>query len=205
MPISPEQHQFRSPLFESVVKQALQFFQSTPLQPLPPDEVFSGVGVYAIYLLAHDSIYSSIAEPTATRPIYVGKAVPAGWRTARVRDLSRSTELFNRIREHSRRIVQAENLNVAQFRSRFMILNEIESDLIVPVEAELIRAYKPLWNTKIDGFGNHDPGSGRYNQALSEWDALHPGRSWATRLIGAKPDISLILAKIQKHIEDAGT
>lgn len=44
----------------------------------------------------------------------------------------------------------------------------VESDLVVPVEAELIRKYRPLWNTIIDGFGNHLAGSGRYNQARSE-------------------------------------
>jgi len=33
-----------------------------------------------------------------------------------------------------------------------------------------------------DGFGNHDPGSGRYNQKRSVWDQVHPGRSWATRM-----------------------
>jgi hypothetical protein len=69
----------------------------------------------------------------------------------------------------------------------------------------LTRAYRPLWNTWIEGFGNHDPGSGRYNQAVSEWDTLHPGRVWATRLTGPKPDLSQILAKIQKYLEDAGT
>mgnify|MGYP005837756775 CR=1 FL=1 len=205
MPISLEQHLFRSPLFESVVKQAIQFFESTPLQPLPPDEVFSGVGVYALYLLTDDGIYQSIAEARATRPIYVGKAVPAGWRTARVRDLSQSTALFRRLREHSRSVAQAQNLSLSQFRLRFMILDGVASDLIVPVEAGLTRAYRPLWNTWIEGFGNHDPGSGRYNQAVSEWDTLHPGRVWATRLTGPKPDLSQVRAKIQKYLEDAGT
>ncbi len=32
-------------------------------------------------------------------------------------------------------------------------------------------------NKIIDGFGNHDPGKGRYNQLRSRWDKLHPGRS----------------------------
>jgi hypothetical protein len=202
MPITPELHQFKSPLFESVVKQALQFFLSTPTHQLPPDNIFQGVGVYAIYLLKHDNIYQRIADHNISRPIYVGKAVPAGWRTARVRELSRTTALYGRLREHANSISQTSNLNLGDFQSRFMILNNIESDLIVPVEAELIRHYKPLWNTTIDGFGNHDPGNGRYNQALSEWDTLHPGRSWTSRVVGAVPDKSLILAKIQKYLDD---
>lgn len=49
-------------------------------------------------------------------------------------------------------------------------------------EASAISLYRPLWNTLIDGFGNHDPGSGRYNQMRSRWDTLHPRRAWADRL-----------------------
>ena len=78
-----------------------------------------------------------------------------------------------------------------------MILNGIESDLIVPVEAELIRRFMPLWNTLVDGFGNHDPGAGRYNQARSEWDILHPGRSWAVRLTGVSPKLENVIAKVR--------
>lgn len=77
-----------------------------------------------------------------------------------------------------------------------MILSGIEGDLVVPVEAELIRRHKPLWNTVVDGFGNHDPGSGRYDQAKSEWDILHPGRLWAKRLKGKSPRLEEILCKI---------
>src|SRR5215475_13066291 len=112
MPVTPELHQFHSPAFESVVKQALEFFITTPIQMLPPDQAFSGVGVYAIYLLEHEGIYQQVAEPTATWPIYVGKAVLAGWRTARLTELARSFELFNRLREHSRSIAPASNLDI---------------------------------------------------------------------------------------------
>lgn len=72
-----------------------------------------------------------------------------------------------------------------------------QSDLIVPTEAKLIRMHKPLWNTLIDGFGNHDPGSGRYNQAKSEWDVLHPGRPWAERLAGGLVSLDDIIAKVR--------
>jgi hypothetical protein len=40
----------------------------------------------------------------------------------------------------------------------------------------------PLWNYSLDGFGNHDPGAGRYNQQRSPWAEIHPGRPWAARL-----------------------
>ena len=46
----------------------------------------------------------------------------------------------------------------------------------------LISRFEPLWNKLVDGFGNHDPGKGRYQQKKSAWDLLHPGRPWAERL-----------------------
>jgi len=61
----------------------------------------------------------------------------------------------------------------------------------------LIEKYKPLWNTVLDGFGNHDPGSGRYKQQVSPWDVLHPGRSWAAKLQDGKA-----VQEIKKLIED---
>ena len=39
-----------------------------------------------------------------------------------------------------------------------------------------------VWNIVLEGFGNHDPGSGRYNQQRSAWDVIHPGRYWAEKL-----------------------
>jgi len=60
----------------------------------------------------------------------------------------------------------------------------------------MTRRYNPLWNSHIDGFGNHDPGKGRYEQAKSEWDVLHPGRVWAERLNGNPPDGNKVEEKI---------
>jgi len=82
-----------------------------------------------------------------------------------------------------------------------MILEGSASSLIGTVEASLIRHYKPIWNTKIDGFGNHDPGSGRYNQAKSEWDIIHPGRVWAEKLKGDSPDQSKVEERIAEYFK----
>jgi len=119
------------------------------------------------------------------QPIYVGKAVPSGWRQARdAKGGSATYELFGRLREHGKSLSQASNLEQDDFSCRFMILEDSASHLIGTVEAALIRYYKPIWNTRIDGFGNHDPGSGRYNQAKSGWDIIHPGRPWAEKCLG---------------------
>jgi len=82
-----------------------------------------------------------------------------------------------------------------------MILSGAEGDLIIPVEAELIRRYQPPWNAVIDGFGNHDPGAGRYDQARSEWDVLHPGRTWVERSRGQSPRPEDVIAKLQQFLD----
>ena len=195
-------HVFTSPEFQSVVNNALTFFVTTPVHQLPLPESFQGAGVYALYYVGESERYAKLAEinrEACVQPIYVGKAVPPGWRTGRVRT-KESADLYRRINEHKRTLEQASNLEVQDFRCRFMILSDIESDLIVPVEAELIRRYTPLWNTVVDGFGNHDPGKGRYNQAKSDWDVLHPGRAWAEQLTGSARSQEEIVARILQNL-----
>jgi hypothetical protein len=200
------EHVFRSPKFRSVVDEAVEFFAQTPLQTLPPLSRFIGGGVYALYYVGEYDLYLKLSEVNrkdCMYPIYMGKAVPPGGRTGRAKS-STTPDLYQRLREHMRNLEQAENVQVDEFRCRFVILNDVESDLIVPVEANLIRQYKPLWNMVVDGFGNHDPGSGRYNQAKSDWDVLHPGRPWAERLTGVPPALDEIMAKVQSHLEGLG-
>ncbi len=198
---NPERHIFQSPEFRGVVHDALRFFDSTPDYGLPPKERFAGAGVYALYYVGNFELYRPYTlknERKPVLPIYVGKAVPAGWRTGRERQ-SETLELYRRLNEHGRSIEQAGNLTIGDFRYRFIILQDAEIDLVVPVEAELIRHYLPLWNTVVDGFGNHDPGSGRYDQTPSEWDILHRGRPWAERLRGAAPERERIIQKISDY------
>jgi Eco29kI restriction endonuclease len=65
--------------------------------------------------------------------------------------------------------------------------------------AFLIKLNQPLWNVAMDGFGNHDPGRGRYEQAKSDWDVIHPGRTWAERCKGVCKSESAIRLKIEHH------
>lgn len=199
-------HLFPSAKFVSVVDEAILFFRSTPVHSLPPPESFVGCGVYGLYYIGDFELYSSMGKKNRKNlemPIYIGKAVPPGWRTARVKPTG-TPDLYRRLSEHARSITQSDNLKLDGFRCRFMVLSGTESDLVVPVEAELIRRYRPLWNSVVDGFGNHDPGSGRYNQAKSEWDVLHPGRVWASRLTGKAPDLATVMSKVQSANEISG-
>ena len=196
------QHQFRSPKFNSVVREAADFFVQTPDQWLPPEK-FVGAGVYAIYYRGDFAPYQTLSQLNADSlklPIYVGKAVPQGWRTGRVADAEKFN-LHGRLREHAGNIRLAGNLKIEDFPCRFMILGGAETDLISPVEAELIRLHRPLWNYVVAGFGIHHPGSGRSNQARSEWDVLHPGRGFAALLTGQAVELHLIEDKIRSYMK----
>jgi len=197
-----EKHILRSPGYRSAVQQALEFFAASPVHALPPpsDPRFVGPGVYALYYTGDLQLYAEITEANkgaCVRPIYVGKAVPLGWRTART-STSETKDLLSRLMEHTDSVTQAIDLRPEDFRCRFVILNEPESDLVVPVEASVIRQYRPVWNSVVDGFGNRDPGKGRYDQAPSSWDVLHPGRYWVPRLRGTPRSREDIVARVRQ-------
>lgn len=198
-----EKHIYKSDAFEELIKDTIRFFNGTPVHKLPPSVKFHGTGVYAIYYTGKSRYYQSLYEQNRLefhQPIYVGKAVPSGWRQAKDTKVdSLTSELFRRLNEHSKSINQANNLDLEDFSCRFMILEDSANHLIGTVEAALIRYYKPIWNTKIDGFGNHDPGSGRYNQAKSEWDILHSGRLWAEKCIGKSSSVEIVEAKVAEY------
>ena len=73
--------------------------------------------------------------------------------------------------------------------------------MIGSIEAALIKLNRPLWNSCVDGFGNHDPGSGRYEQARSDWDVIHTGRVWADRLNGVPNSKSNVVANNTNHLK----
>jgi hypothetical protein len=80
--------------------------------------------------------------------------------------------------QHARSVEEAENLAVADFHCRYLIVD----DIWIPLgEALLIAKFDPLWNKLVDGFGNHDPGKGRHAGLRPRWDVIHPGRAWAKR------------------------
>jgi len=205
-PFDRSKHVYHNEAFVELVKDAVRFFNGTPIHDIPPPERFVGTGVYALYYTGKNSLYKKYAELNRLSydfPIYVGKAVPKGWRQSRVSDgeSSQSNELFNRLREHSRSIEAGAELDLNDFSCRFVIFEREGSDMISTIEAALIKLNRPLWNTCVDGFGNHDPGSGRYEQARSDWDVVHTGRRWADRLNGVPNDKSAIIARIKNHLE----
>lgn len=201
-----QEHVYRNDQFVELVKDAVRFFNGTPVHSLPPPERFWGTGVYALYYTGKNPIYGAYCEINRqeySKAIYVGKAVPKGWRQARVSDNKEddSTELFNRLREHSRSIATTKDLELRDFSCRFVIFEDAGSDMIGTIEAALIKANHPAWNVSVDGFGNHDPGSGRYLQKRSDWDVLHPGRKWALKCKGVPRKKSVILRDLEETIQ----
>ena len=214
MPIQPKkfdraEHVYKNDAFVELVKDAVRFFNGTPVHTLPPPESFLGTGVYAIYYTGKHPIYKKYAELNRlsySYPIYVGKAVPKGWRQARTSDnqVNQSRELYGRLREHSRSINTVQELALEDFSCRFVIFEDASSDMIGTIEAALIKLNMPLWNSTVDGFGIHDPGSGRYKQAKSDWDVIHPGRRWAEKCTGAHTGKADILAGVKAHLKSIG-
>lgn len=185
-------------LADSVMKAMLD----RPVSPLPPVPQFIGAGIYAIYYVGDYPLYSYITENNKddqfNQPIYVGKAVPAGARKGGF-SLESGPVLYKRLAEHAESVRQAGNLDINDFRCRYLVVD----DIWIPLgESLLIEMFQPIWNKIIDGFGNHDPGRGRYNQQISRWDALHPGRGWATRLRSRNESQEEMLAKIQIFLDE---
>lgn len=200
-----EKHVYRNNAFSEILKDAVRFFHGTPVFHIPPPEVFSGAGVYALYYIGRKGLYAKFGE-TINRtsysvPIYVGKAVPPGWRQSRTRSNSvQSSSLYNRMKQHVKSIGETRNLSTDDFACRFMIFEGDSQNMIAAVEAAIIAEKSPIWNSVIDGFGNHDPGAMRKSGRLSAWDALHPGRVWTERLSGESPDIKELKRRITDYL-----
>ncbi len=193
------------PEFEELVKDAVRFFNGTPVHPLPPPEKFMGAGVYAIYCISKSGIYADFGRRlnrTAYNvPIYVGKAVPDGWRQSRsLDDAEKSTDLYQRLGQHTRSIKVGSGLSISDFACRFAIFEGPAIDMIAAIEAALIAEHRPLWNSVVDGFGNHDPGAGRREGMVPQWDAIHPGRKWAEKLTGGTPDPAMVRRRIKDYL-----
>ena len=153
-----------------------------------------GAGVYAIYYTGQFAIYSPIAEQNRnekfTQPIYVGKAIPQGGRKGGLgQDAAKGKALQSRLSKHARSIEAVSNLDISDFCFRSLVVD----DIWIPLgENVLIEQLKPLWNLVVEGFGIKDPGSGRHNQARSQWDTLHPGRGYADKLQPGKNKVEEI-------------
>lgn len=148
------------------------------------ENIFEGAGIYALYYVGDFLPYARITEANRESrldtPIYIGKADPKGGRKGALElDAADGTPLYSRLKDHASSVDQAVNLQLSDFFCRFLVVDDIWISL---GERRAIQRFLPLWNTTVDGFGNHDPGNRRKEQYRSDWDIVHPGRSWAVKL-----------------------
>lgn len=173
--------------------------------PLGSIKSFEGAGIYVIYYSGNYEPYSKLGELNRnehgpTVPIYIGKAIPSGGRKGLTDPeiSAKGKKLFSRLEEHRKSIEATSNLDIADFSCRHLVVD----DVWIPLgESLLIQRHRPIWNSLIDGFGNHTPGAGRFKGARPSWDTLHPGRSWAEMCAPSKLSEEQILHHIGQYWE----
>lgn len=136
---------------------------------------FYGSGVYALYYTGDSPIYKPAAH-TQT-PLYVGKADPAAERAVTTQD--QGTRLWRRLDDHRRSIDAAQNLQLADFECRYLVVKSAWQNT---AETYLIERFRPIWNNETGicyGFGKHGDSADTRRNTRSPWDTLHPGRKWA--------------------------
>lgn len=147
--------------------------EPVPLGAVPP---IHGSGIYALYYCGPNSLYQEISRPECLSPIYVGQARPNGVRKGTT-GKGPGVKLWDRLYLHRRSIEAVHDLDLADFKVRFLVSIEAFVSL---AERVMINHYRPVWNSVVDGFGNNDPGKPRRETgARPPWDELHPGRWWS--------------------------
>ena len=124
---------------------SVKFVEKLPLFPLPEsgdiDKRFQCPGIYLIYYVGakEKPLYGGQVSSSEDQPIYVGMS---------------TVSAFTRLNIHRGRLEKAKDLQVQDFKVRFMSL-DIEH--YAPcIEGMLIEYYSPLWNDKAVklSFGN---------------------------------------------------
>ena len=195
-----EKHVYRNDDLSELLRRAVQFFNGTPVLQLPLKEKFTGAGVYALYYRGKEGLYAPYGDIinayAYNEPIYIGKAEPAGKRQSRSLAGDVGTKLYDRLLEHVRSIRAGKGLQIKDFCCRFVICEGDTATMIPAFEAALTAKFRPLWNSFVDGFGNHAPGKGRDNGMRSQWDTIHPGRKFAERLPKNLDSVAMIKRRV---------
>lgn len=173
---------------DDISEKLIEFYKEHPCYRLVDlkqyrDIMRQHVGVYLLFYHGNNPFYECIADinkEDCRLPIYVGKAVESGKRKGT--SVKNTQSLYGRVNEHKRSIEHCQEqggLSVNDFSFKVIAMH---SNLVTWGEATMIRHFKPAWNSIIEGFGIHTPGVGRFEQARSVWDCLHPGRPFAEKM-----------------------
>ncbi|MGH3407952.1 MAG: Eco29kI family restriction endonuclease [Streptosporangiaceae bacterium] len=178
---------------ENVTSAICRELERQPLVLLdPPIDRFDGSGLYAIYYRgATRGLYAPLAGLKI--PVYVGQALSHNSATGAA--TGGRNPLWNRVQEHSQSIGEAQNLHLADFGVRLLLLPDVHSDL---GENGLRVFYRPVWNAILTGFGSHEQGATTRQSSRSRWDTVHPGRN---RTFGAsRHDPDVLMTRSRTHI-----
>ena len=178
--------------YDNLMAGTVAYFETQEQRPLGDVSAAEGPGIYALYYKGTMVEYQPIAD--GRRPIYVGKAVPKGSRTGGAELDVKHPALRNRLKEHLRSVEQVANLSFQDFSYRALA---IEPVWIVFAEQALIKKYKPIWNSCLEGFGKHHQGGRRSKTERSWWDTVHSGRRGTAEETQAKT-----LEEAKQRIQD---
>lgn len=189
--------------YENLGASIARALEDRPVEPLSNLEMFDGAGIYALYYEGDHPAYAPLAEVNRIEPgawaIYIGKAEIENSRKGDPNEAHKpvGAKLANRIKNHQKSIELAQNLKIEDFKFRALTV----APTWVPLaEVIAIRKHRPVWNTIVEGLGNHDPGKGRYGGMRPRWDTLHPGRGWAERLTERKENSDDIIQEALNHL-----
>ncbi|MEL7684839.1 Eco29kI family restriction endonuclease [Citromicrobium bathyomarinum] len=172
-----------------------------PAVSIPPPVPFGGAGIYALYYGGSNPAYSALRALDAGRykyPVYIGKAAGQSAKQGFSPAGSAKKKLFERIVKHSRSIDAVNNLSLADFRCRYLVLNDA---YITLAESVMIRLFRPPWNGM--SFGSNPVGKNRMTGDVGLWDALHPGRGGRPAGSGRAAEAADVVSKRTAELSDA--
>lgn len=200
---SPEQpdaelNRVFNPLNRENLERSVQWaLEAAPPVPLTYVPTCKADGVVSLYYTGAFDLYRPISSRDCSIPLYVGRAMGPG--TSR-RDTSGSFsgELAHVLRHHRMTIEQCENLSVKDFQVRYL---PVERIFIEGAMRLMIGDHAPAWNTILQGFNHHYPGSRRTAKRYA-WDVVHPGRSWAAQMPPNPLSVQELHEGVKRHFAE---
>ena len=168
VPFKREDHVYHNEAFAELCKDAVRAFNGTPVCGMPPPR-FTGSGVYAIYCTAKRGIYERYGNKVNRMgynvPIYVGKAVPKGWREENPEAFC-SLPIKNQILFWQGEIEKTIGVSANDFHCRISQIDEQSLTLIDGMYDTLIDAFHPVWNAVFCSCINK-------NDVALRWKMIH--------------------------------
>lgn len=185
----------------------LRALEAQPTAGFDELQRFAGSGIYSLYYVGETHPYAEMGAFNRRHgcylPIYVGRAKDPGAREGlNPFEPVKDSLLYDRVREHRtsiRHVERASTAHIPLTLSEFRVRTLVCLPLWVPLaEAMAMRLYRPLWNSALSGFGIHAPGRGRGEQRRSQWDQIHSGRAFASRLPMNELTVGVLTAQVHE-------